>query len=140
MNWLSNLRANESGSVVIETAFVAPILAILGFGAFEASMLVSRHNELQVAAAEAAAIVLARPPEDQTARNTIEGIVESSTGLAADKVSFALKYRCNANTTLVNSDTACGSSDVISEYIVVTMTDSADTAAMAAGPGPSVSR
>lgn len=120
---LREFKRDSRGAVVIETAFVVPILGVLALGGFEASMIVSRHAEIQSAAAEATAIVLARVPEDASERSTIEAVIETSTGLAADKVSLSLKYRCDTGTTIYNNDTSCSSTAVISEYIEIQMTD-----------------
>ena len=120
---IGSLARDASGSVVIETAFVVPILAILAMGGFEASRIVSRQVELQTAASEAAAIVLANPPDEAAERTTIESVIESSTELAANKVTLSLKYRCGSATALVDSSDDCAETDVISEFVLVTMND-----------------
>ncbi|OZA93393.1 MAG: hypothetical protein B7X57_05165 [Erythrobacter sp. 34-65-8] len=43
---------DRRGSIAIETALVAPVLAVLALGSFEVGSLVSRQHELQTAAAE----------------------------------------------------------------------------------------
>ncbi len=121
--FFSRFRRDNCGSVVIETAFVVPILAVLAMGGFEASRIVSRQVELQTAASEAAAIVLANPPDEAEERTIIESVIESSTDLAADKVSLALRYRCGSANTLVETSEECASTDVISEFVLVTMAD-----------------
>lgn len=121
---LREFLRDAAGSVVIETAIVLPVLGTLALGGYEVSMIVSRHNELQVAAAEASAIVLARPPEDQAERDSIKDVVEASTGLADSNVTFAYKYRCDTDSALVDSSGSCGANDVISEFIIITMRDS----------------
>lgn len=122
--FLSRVCRDCGGSVVIETAFVVPILAVLAMGGFEASRIVSRQVELQTAASEAAAIVLANPPDEAAERSTIESVIESSTELATNKVTLALKYRCGSATTLVDTSEECAQTDVISEFVLVTMNDS----------------
>ena len=79
------LFKNETGSVAIETAFVVPILATMVLGGLEVSNIVSRQAELQTSAAEAAAVIVARPPEEASERDTIEAIIEASAGLPADQ-------------------------------------------------------
>lgn len=120
---LNQLRSDDRGSVVIETAFVVPILAVLALGGFEASRIVSRQVELQTAASEAAAIVLANPPDEAAERSTIESVIESSTELAANKVTLALRYRCGSAVSLVETSEECAETDVISEFVLVTMAD-----------------
>ena len=54
-----SLVRDGRGSMAIETALIAPALAALALGAFDASMLVAREQHLQSAANEASEIVLA---------------------------------------------------------------------------------
>lgn len=124
MKHISNHMRDERGTVVVETALVLPVLAMLVLGGFEVSRIVARNSELQSAASEAAAIVLANPPGDSAERAKIEAVVESSTGLAASKVTLTSKYRCNANDSLVTAVTSCANNDEISEYIEIRMVDS----------------
>lgn len=121
---LRSLACDRHGSVVIETAFVVPVLAILALGGFEASRIVSRQVELQTAASEAASIVLASPPEEAAERDTIEDVVEASTALADDEVIFVHLFRCGSANTLVTDSDTCATADDISEFIQITMTDS----------------
>ncbi|XUU60030.1 TadE/TadG family type IV pilus assembly protein [Erythrobacter sp. HA6-11] len=126
MQRLSNIRASirdERGTAVIETAFIVPILAVLALGGFEASMIIARNAELQTAAAEAAAITLARAPDEASERETLEDVIEASTGLGDANVSLSQLYRCDTDTTMQTSDTACSGTAVISEYIEIRMTD-----------------
>lgn len=114
---------NEDGSVAIETAFVVPILATMALGGLEVSNIVSRQAELQTSMAEAAAVVVARPPAESSDRATLEGIIEASAGLPADQVSLQLRYRCDTSTTLIVNPDSCATTAVVSEFIVITMTD-----------------
>lgn len=123
MNRLRALIHDKAGSVVIETAFVLPVLATLAFGGFEVSRIVARNNELQAAAAEAAAVVMANAPDNQSDRDMIESIVEASTGLATDKVTLSQRFRCNADTSLVASVASCATGAEISEFIEIRMRD-----------------
>nr|WP_282098846.1 TadE family protein [Qipengyuania sphaerica] len=121
---IARVRKDEEGSVVIETAFVLPVLLILGLGGFEVSRLVSRNNELQIAVAEAAAVVLASLPEDQADIDQLEDIIEASSGLADSNVTLAKKYRCNADSSLVANVSSCTDpTAVISEFIEITISD-----------------
>lgn len=114
---------NEHGSVAIETAFIVPILATMALGGLEVSNIVSRQAELQTSMAEAAAVVVARPPAESSDRATLEGIIEASAGLPADQVSMQLRYRCDTSTTLIANPDSCATTAVVSEFIVITMTD-----------------
>ncbi|WP_171033005.1 TadE/TadG family type IV pilus assembly protein [Qipengyuania marisflavi] len=121
--FIARLRDDAHGTVVIETAFVVPILALLALGGFETSRIVSRHSELQAAAAEAAAIVLASTPDEESERDTIEDVVEASTGLIDSKVSLNFKYRCDTTGLLTEDLDSCGSGAVVSEFIIIVMRD-----------------
>lgn len=118
------LKQAERGSVAIETAFVVPVLAMLALGGFETSRIIARGNELQSAMSEAAAVVIANPPETVSDRNTIEAIVETSTGLAANKVSLSRRFRCNDDATLAAAVTSCTTGAEISEFLRINITDS----------------
>lgn len=120
---LARLRCDQNGSMLIETAFVAPILLILALGGFEVSSMVARQSELQSAAAEAAAVVRAVIPETREQMDTVEGVVESSTGLAAEQVTVVPIYRCGTAadyTTIVDS---CGSGVTQYKFIQLDITD-----------------
>ena len=121
---LRNLGRNDAGAVVIETAFVVPALAVMAFGGVEASLIISRQNELQAAAAEAVAVTLSRTPQDQSERDTLEAIIEHSTGLDAANVTLAKRFRCDSSANLLSDASTCGTTSVISEYILINMRDS----------------
>lgn len=103
-------RKND-GSVAIETAFVVPMLAVMSLGGFEASQIISRQTEMQSAMAEASAIVLAASPETASERDTIEDVIESSTGLSDNQVTLSLTYRCGTETGTENSKVTCYGED-----------------------------
>ena len=123
---MTGLLRDEAGSMVIESAFVIPILVILSLGGFEASRIVSRNTELQSAVAEAGAVVLAAAPDTADKRATVKSIIAASTGLAStpDKVTLTVKFRCNDDTALKDSATECGTGVVVSEYVRINITDS----------------
>lgn len=113
----------EQGSVAVETAFVAPVLLALAFGGFEASYAVARQTELQSAAAEAAAIVRASPPETAAQRATIKGIIQTSTGLENWQVFVTPIFRCGTSEEYVALETSCESTDAVSEYVYLFIWD-----------------
>lgn len=122
-NLVRRLLAHEKGSMVIETAFVAPVLVILALGGFEVSKLVSRQTELQSAAAEAAAVVRATIPETSEDRTTLRDIIMTSTGLSSWQVFVFPVYRCSTDENYVLSEGSCESGDHVSEYVRVAMFD-----------------
>ena len=124
MSHLARLLGDARGTMVIETAIVAPVLVVLSIGGFEVSAMVARQSELQSAASEAVAIVMASSPATQTEIDQIEAVVEGSSGLPEDDVDFVIKYRCGttAMTTTVPVAPACDV-DTVSKFIVITMVD-----------------
>lgn len=128
MTQLARLLRDARGTMVIETAIVAPVLIVLSIGGFEVSAMVARQSELQSAAAEAVAIVMAATPDTQTEIDQIEAVVEDSSGIPEDDVDFVMKYRCGTTDSM--TETAPAPSDcaeeLVSTFIVITMVDSYD--------------
>src|SRR3546814_241523 len=117
------LKSDNEGAMVIETAFVLPILVLLGLGGFEVSQMVARNTEMQTALAEATAITLAVVPDTQSDIDTIEGVIENSAGLADDRVSFAKKFRCGEDDALVSVETECTTGTLVSEFLEINVSD-----------------
>lgn len=120
---IHQLRGDERGAMLIETAIVAPVLILLALGAFQVSGAVARQTDLQNAASEAAAIALAAAPDTAAKRTTVEQVIEASSGLAPDKVSVTAAYRCDASTAYVTSPDSCASAKVVSSFVKITLTD-----------------
>ncbi len=104
---MSALVTDDGGSVAIETAFVAPVLLLMGLGAFESSMMVARQVELQNAAAEASQIALAAAPTDAIARATVKQVIETSTKLPPENVDVLERYRCDTQPAYVTESSLC---------------------------------
>ncbi len=119
---VGQLRRDEMGAVVIETAFVVPLLALMALGAFDVSGMVSRQVELQSSVAEASEIALAAPPTDAIERATIKEIIKTSTGLADEKVILTPKYRCGTETTYETSPDDC-TTDYYASFVQISLTD-----------------
>jgi Flp pilus assembly protein TadG len=122
-SFLPRLKRDERGSMVIETAIVVPVLAMLSLATFDASRMFSRQNELQQALAEAGQIALASKPDNSTKRDAIKSIIRTSTGLGAHQVTVTNEYRCGSNST-VSATNNCGTSDVVTTYLKIVVTDS----------------
>jgi Flp pilus assembly pilin Flp len=105
MRALKRLVRENEGSMAIETAVVASSLALLSLGSFQVSSLVARQNELQGAAAEAAAIALAAKPDTTAKLNTLESILMTSTGLPDSQISVAFRYKCGTDNDLERNST-----------------------------------
>ena len=117
--FMDRLRGSTCGAMAIETALVAPVLATLSLGGFEASRMVARNAELQSAIGEAEAIVMAAPPDTNAKQETIKSIIKQTTGLGDYGVFLFPVYRCGISDTRVTSDTTCGGSDAVSTYIFI---------------------
>lgn len=122
---LRRLRSDTTGSVVVETAFVAPVLVVLGLGAYDISRIIARQSELQAGSTDVEGIVLAVSGSTATDVNTIKQVLQSSLNLSANNITVTKVYRCNTSDTLTTSNASCGgTSDVLSTYVQVTITDS----------------
>jgi len=119
---IARIHRDESGSMAIETAFVAPVLLILALGGFEVSSMVARQTELQSAAAEAAAVVRAVAPETAAERTTVRDILVTSTGLTNEQITVTEVYRCGTSTAYVTTANTCGGG-VEYKFIRVDLTD-----------------
>lgn len=122
----SQLRDQTRGTVVIETAIIAPVLLLLALGSFDAGRMVARQNELQSAAAEGEAIVQASVPTDSTARDQVRDVLKASidpdnTDANAD-VSVVEIFRCSTDADFVTINN-CADPDTVSTFIKITLTD-----------------
>jgi Flp pilus assembly protein TadG len=120
---LSRLKADTTGSVVVETAIVSPVLVLLGLGAYDTSRMVARQAELQSGSTDVQGIVLAVVNGTATNTATIKAVLMSTLALDANKVTVSTVYRCNDNTSLVTTAASCTSSQVRSTYVQVVLTD-----------------
>lgn len=119
------LGSEKRGSVVIETAIVAPMLILMSIGSFEISGMVARQHELQSGAAEAEAVALAANLGAETNANEMKAMLKESLDLNDDQVSVQILFRCDADADLVSSSDTCGESEdiVVSRYLQVQLTD-----------------
>jgi Flp pilus assembly protein TadG len=121
MRAFGSLLRDARGSIAIETAIVAPVLAMLSVGGFEVSAMVAKQTELQSAASEAESIALASPPDDAAERATLKNVIAASTGLEADEVTVTERYRCGDAAAIVTSDTVCNNGVVVWKYVEITL-------------------
>lgn len=127
MRALRNLFRNACGTMAIETALVAPVLATMALGAFEASNIVQRQQQLQSGAAEASEIILAAAGGSGINSADLEDILEASLDLEDDQLEIAARYRCDTDADLVTtrpSEEDCGPDKHIASYVQLTLTDS----------------
>jgi len=124
-HFLAPLR-DTRGSMAIETAIVAPVLAIMAFGAFDASRMLSRQQQLQSAANEATEIILAASTGTGVSSTDLEAILEGSLGLSANQLTIAPRYRCDDRDVLVAtkpSASDCGTTNPIYTYVQLRLTE-----------------
>jgi Flp pilus assembly protein TadG len=121
-HWQS-FRRNQHGAVVIETAFIAPLLALLGLGAFQVSEAVARQHELQAGADDAAAMALAGWNDDASQMTALESVLKSTLALTDDQVTITHKYRCGTTTDYVDDKTTCAAGSLVTTYLRIVLTD-----------------
>ena len=124
MRGFRTLLRDARGSMAIETAIVAPVLAMLSVGGFEVSAMVARQTELQSAASEAEGIALAASPDDAGKLATLKNVIVASTGLTTEKVSVTNAYRCGDAGVMVASATVCATGQTVWKYVQIQLTDS----------------
>jgi Flp pilus assembly protein TadG len=112
---LACLRRDERGTMMIETAIVAPVLILMSMGAFQIS-------EVIAAMAEASGIAVSAPPDTADERTVLKSVIVASTNLDADKVTVAEKYRCGAATSYVDNASDCVGTEV-SSYVLIQLDD-----------------
>jgi Flp pilus assembly protein TadG len=120
---LCKLLRDAVGTMAIETALIAPLLAMMALGVFEVSRIVSREQQLQSAANEASEIILAAAGGSGIASTDLEDILETSLGLDPNDLVIAARYRCatgSISTTVPN----CGTGQQLYTYAHLTVTAS----------------
>lgn len=111
------------GSMAIETAIAAPMLIIMTLGTFEVGTVVARQHELQSAANEAEIVIMATNRGATVEIDELEAIIRDSVDLPDEKITVEREYRCNLNNDKVKIKGNCPSSAYITNYVVVSMTD-----------------
>ena len=122
IGFLSNLLRDSLGAMAIETAIVAPVLALMSIGAFEVGSMVSRQQELQSAASEAEGIIVAAAAsETETESADIEEVIEDSLNLQPNQVQLEQMFRCD-NGAIVDTAPTCASGQLY-VYVQLEITD-----------------
>lgn len=117
------LLRDRRGTMLIETAIVAPALVVMCIGAFEVSVMIAHQGKLQSTAEQAVEMAIASSPETEAERSAIEQELEDSSGLPDDKVDLVFKFRCGVGTELTASQGTCDD-EATSQYLVMTLKDS----------------
>lgn len=121
---LQRIRANVDGMMAIETALVAPVLALLAIGTFEVGTMVSRQQELQSGASEAESIILAASGGTGTDSATMREVIADSLNLPEENVTLEQRFRCDTAEDLVLDASACDASKPIYQFIQLDLDDS----------------
>lgn len=119
---LACLRDNR-GAVVIETALVAPVLALMSVGAFQVSQAVARQHELQTGADDAASLALAGWQQDTGDITAVKSVIRRTLALSDSEVTVARKFRCGTDTALVDDRATCPTGTIVTSYIQIRLTD-----------------
>lgn len=117
------LAREANGTMVIETAIIAPVLVLLSLGAYQVSNLVARQSELQSAMGMAESVALASSIDTADERLTLANIIAVSTGLKANQITVAERFRCNSSAERVIATSYCTDGDKVSRYVDVTLVD-----------------
>ena len=120
---LRSFRRNQRGTVVIETAFAAPVLALLGLGAFQVSQAVARQHELQSGADDAASMALAGWKDSSAQKTALKSVLKATLNLTDAQVTITNKYRCGTTTAYVDVKTACAAGTIVATYLRIALTD-----------------
>lgn len=120
---VSRLLRDARGTMAVETAVVAPVMILLAIGSFQVSSMVARKTELQGAAAEAAAIALASPPESSEDLAPVKAVLMESTGLGENEVTLTMAYRCDEEETRRASSAGCNPDRPVWTYMLVSLQD-----------------
>ncbi len=122
---LTELIRCSKGAVMIETAIVVPVLAMLSMGGLEVSRMVARQAELQAGALQGEEIALSTSTSEAvTDINEVRSILAASLALDESEVTVEKLYRCDADANLVSNKDTCGAGEVVSTYMRITLNDS----------------
>lgn len=119
----NRLLRDSRGTVIIETAIVAPVLALLALGAFEIGSIASRYQVLESAAAESEMIMLTFADGGVKDITKMEQVIAASLNIAADKVQIESRFRCNTETVTYASRSSCAKDDLVSEMLILKLRD-----------------
>ncbi|WP_225206188.1 TadE/TadG family type IV pilus assembly protein [Novosphingobium huizhouense] len=120
---LGHLTGASDGSLVIEFAFLAPLLALFGLGTVDLTRMVARRTALQAALSESTQIVLAASPDNDAKLTSLKTVLATTTGVPAASIQIATVYRCGVDTTFVSLPGYCAVTGEIGKYLQITVTD-----------------
>lgn len=118
---LRRLARDTVGSVVVETAMIAPILGTLCYGGYEVSAMVARQSELQATAELATEIATASKPENEAQLFQLQTILEEEGKLDEGQVAVKFQYRCGTE-AMQDIEPAC-SEDSLASFVHIDLSD-----------------
>lgn len=121
--WLARLRRDERGAAVVETAIIAPVLALLALGSYDLSQMIARQHDLQGGATDLEGIILAVADGQATNVQTISDVLASTLDLQGSQVQVLKKFRCGTADALVSDASDCDETEAVATYVEVTLTD-----------------
>lgn len=119
-NWLK-LSRDERGSVLIETAIVAPVLLLMSVGAYDVSRGVARQTELQEVAAQFAAIAMARETVGETELAQMKAIAVATAGVEEEAIDIVENVKCGIEPDLYAATYECPGDDEQSRILTITI-------------------
>jgi Flp pilus assembly pilin Flp len=127
---LRNLLRDQRGVMAIETVVVAPVLALMALGTFEAGTMVSRQQELMSAAAEAEGIILSTSGGGVIDLPGWKTVIETSLDPAGTRehleVELENRLRCGSATDFMAEGATCAEPQQTYQYVVLTISDRYD--------------
>ena len=115
-----NLARNQRGSVIIELAFIAPILATMIVGVVDLSAAYGRKLVLEQAAQRAVEKIMQTTGED-TVDATIRNEAAAAAGIPVSQVTVSFTLTCNGVST--DYATKCADASTAVRYIEISLWD-----------------
>jgi Flp pilus assembly protein TadG len=116
---LRQLARDKRGSVVVEVALIAPVIATMVVGVVDLSNAFSAKLRCEQAAQRAIEKIMNTTDED-TVENTLTAEAASQANVPTDNVTVKYRLECNGTVT---TGTECGTGQVSSQWIEVTVKD-----------------
>lgn len=120
---LGHLTHSGDGSVVIEFALLAPLLALFGLGTVDLTRMVARRTALQSALSESTQIVLAASPDNDAKLVALKSVLATTTGVPSANIAITTVYRCGVDTTYVSLPGYCSVTGEVGKYLQIRITD-----------------
>lgn len=118
---LSNLTTDCSGTALIETAIIAPVLILLCVGGFEVATMVEKQSRLQSTAELATEIVMVTNPDTEAERVAVESELAGSLS-SSGTIEVNFRYRCGEGAVSDTLPADCEPKQ-LATYLHVALTD-----------------